>query len=116
MSKPVKELLFQLWAMDIPNPVEELRFHKVRRWRFDLAWPAQKVAVEVQGGAWVRGRHHRPKGYRKDCEKLAFAVLDGWKVLWVVPEQIKSGEAIAWIVELLGDSPAEPVQQQQKAA
>ena len=37
----------------IAEPVYEYKFHPTRRWRFDLAWPDKKVAVEVQGGIFV---------------------------------------------------------------
>lgn len=100
MSQPTRDLLFQLWAMDL-KPETELRFHETRRWRFDIAFVQERLAVEVQGGGWKGGRHHRPKGYRNDCEKAAYAMMDGWRVLHVVPEQIQSGEAISWICELL---------------
>jgi hypothetical protein len=32
-------LSFQCRAARLPLPVPEYRFHLVRRWRFDLAWP-----------------------------------------------------------------------------
>lgn len=33
-----------------PEFVREHRFHPTRRWRFDFAWPDEKVALEVEGG------------------------------------------------------------------
>lgn len=65
----------------LPEPEREYRFAPPRRWRFDFAWPERRVAVEVEGGGWVRGRHHRPGGFTKDCEKYNAAVLRGWRVL-----------------------------------
>ena len=53
-----------------PAPVKEYRYAKPRRWRFDRAWPEQKVAVELDGGVYTQGRHTRGAGYEKDCEKL----------------------------------------------
>jgi very-short-patch-repair endonuclease len=55
----------------------EYRFHPTRKWRFDFAWPAYKVAVEIDG----RGRHQTVDGVRKDCEKHNEAVILGWAVL-----------------------------------
>jgi len=52
-----------------------------RRWRFDFAWPRHKLAVEVEGGSAINGRHVRPKGFRDDGEKYNAAVLLGWRVL-----------------------------------
>jgi hypothetical protein len=73
--------------------VAEFRFHPTRRWRFDWAWPSQKVALEIEGGAWTRGRHTRGKGFVRDMEKYNQAVLLGWRVLRVTPKQVTSGEA-----------------------
>lgn len=61
--------------------VKELRFYPERRWRFDYAFPALKVAIEIDGAVWAQGRHNRPAGYLADMEKLNTAVSMGWLVL-----------------------------------
>ena len=66
-----------------PEPEQEYRFHKTRRWRFDFAWPDAMVAVECEGGTWSRGRHVRGKGFEKDCEKYNEATAQGWRVFRV---------------------------------
>lgn len=78
-------------------------FHGRRRWRFDLAWPHPNdlLAVEVEGGGFIAGRHSRGLGIERDCEKYAEALMLGWRVLRVTPNQIKSGQAIVWIEKLL---------------
>lgn len=81
----------------LPTPERELAFHPERRWRFDFAWPEAMVALEVEGGTWVRGRHARPKGFAEDCEKYAEAALAGWTVLRVTGEHITSGQAVEWL-------------------
>jgi very-short-patch-repair endonuclease len=60
-----------------------------RKWRFDFAWPAYKVAVAVEGGTWVRGSHVRGKRFAKDCEKYNSAALAGWIVLRWPTDAIK---------------------------
>jgi hypothetical protein len=82
----------KLWA-----PVREYHFARPRRWRFDFAWPLYFLAVEVEGGSFVSGRHTRGKGFESDCEKLNEAALRGWKVLRVTPHMIEDGTAIALI-------------------
>lgn len=72
-----------------------------RRWRFDFAWPAHMLAVEVDGGTYSGGRHTRGAGYERDCEKANEAVLRGWRVLRVTTQQVDSGEALAWIERAL---------------
>ena len=85
-------------------PVPEYRFHPVRRWRFDLAWPALLLAVEVDGGTWVSGRHTRGAGYERDCEKLNAAVLLGWRVLRFTTGQVTSGQALTVLSRPFGRS------------
>ena len=87
--------------MKLPEPVREYRFHPERQWRFDFAWPLYKVAVEVDGGIYSRGRHVRPKGFQGDAEKGNAAVLAGWKVLHFTRSHIKTGQAIRDIENLL---------------
>lgn len=76
-----------------PHPVTEYRFDPKRRWRFDYAWPDQRVAVEVNGGVWSKGRHVRGTGYIRDMEKLNEAQVAGWIVLQFTPQQMKTWEA-----------------------
>jgi very-short-patch-repair endonuclease len=66
---------------DLPEPVAEFRFHPERRWRFDWAFPERKIAVEIDGGVWIAGRHNRGSGYLADMEKLNAAAEAGWRVL-----------------------------------
>jgi hypothetical protein len=81
----------------LPAPIVELKFHSSRRWRFDFAWYAQVVAVEVEGGVWTGGRHTRGKGYLNDCEKYNAATELGWRVLRYTPQQLTKAETIAQI-------------------
>lgn len=73
--------------------VAEYRFHATRMWRFDVARPDIKLAVEIDGGCWVKGRHSRGKGQIEDMAKSNAAVIDGWQVLHFPPEQIADGTA-----------------------
>ena len=100
----VAGLLFQLRAVGggwAEASEREYRFHPTRRWRFDLAFPSRWVAVEVDGGAFIAGRHARGAGIRNDCEKFSEAAALGWRVLRVLPEQIESGQALGWLERAL---------------
>lgn len=83
----------------ITDPVTEFRFDPHRRWRFDYAWPERKLALEIEGGTWSRGRHVRPGGYEKDCEKYNAATLQGWRVLRVTTGMVKDGRALRLLEE-----------------
>lgn len=83
------------------NPEREFRFHKPRRWKFDFAFPDQKIAIEAEGGTWSNGRHVRAKGFALDCEKYNQAALDGWTLLRFTGDQIRSGEALQTIEKAL---------------
>ena len=61
--------------------VEEHRFHKTRRWRFDVAVPSINVAIEYEGIVGQKSRHTSITGYTKDCEKYNNAQILGWTVL-----------------------------------
>ena len=51
------------------------------RHSFDFAFPALKIAIEIQGGIFGRGRHVRPIGYHEDRAKMRKAMALGWLVL-----------------------------------
>lgn len=96
-------LLLQIRGIGLPWPVEEFRFHPKRKWRFDLAWPDRKLAVEIEGGTWARGRHTRGKGFRGDCEKYNEALFLGWRVLRVTTGMVNDGTALGYIERALAD-------------
>lgn len=71
-----------------------------RKHRFDFAWPMAGgggLLIEVQGGIWVRGRHVRPAGYIKDCEKITLAGLIGYTTLLVTQEHINDEHLGEWL-------------------
>lgn len=96
-----QNLIFQCRAAGLPAPTPEYRFHAVRKWRLDLAWPDRRLYVEVDGGTWVGGRHNRGTGYEKDCEKLNTACVEGWRGLRVTTRMVKDGRALAALEQAL---------------
>lgn len=78
----------------LPVPVAEYRFHPTRKWRFDWAWPEQRVALEVQGGIFSSGRHVRGAALLKEYEKLNTAARLGWRVFYCTPAQLTNGEIL----------------------
>ena len=93
--KPSLTLFLALLAnRGLPAPVMEHRFDLVRRWRFDYAWPAHRIALEVEGGIWTGGRHTRGAGFLKDCEKYNRAAVLGWRVLRTTPSGLCGAEIL----------------------
>jgi very-short-patch-repair endonuclease len=105
-SKLEATLAMHIKADRLPAPVRELQFHPRRKWRFDFAWPALMLAVEVDGGQYLggRGHHYSPEGIAKDREKTIAADRLGWTVLHFTGKQVRSGQAIADIKAWLSES------------
>lgn len=84
----------------LPLPDPEARFHPKRKWRFDWAWPEQRIALEVEGGLFGTGEkcsacgqrsggaHGAIKGRKRDLEKYNEAAALGWRVLRCTPEDL----------------------------
>ena len=81
--------------------VREYKFHPHRRWRFDFAFLGEKIAVEIQGGTYVRGKHSRGRAQRNDIEKHNAAVVLGWRVLYGDTDMVRSGELTQTVLKLL---------------
>lgn len=90
----IQVFLAELKQEGLPQPELEYRFHSIRRWRFDAAFPEKKVAVEVHGSVYQQGRHTRGKGFENDREKMNEAQLLGWKVLEYSTGQVRDGVPI----------------------
>lgn len=77
-------------------------YHRDRDFRFDLAWPDRRLAVEVDGGTYSGGRHTRGAGYERDAEKGNEAAIKGWRVLHVTAAMVEDGRALDYVERLLG--------------
>lgn len=84
--------------------VKEYRFYMQRRWRFDYALPLYKIAVEVEGGVWTRGRHVRPKGFLNDITKYNTAALLGWRVFRTTPDKLLSTSTLLLLKNAISGS------------
>ena len=80
----------QVWkSMAGPHLDSQVQFHPLRRWRFDWAHPASKVAIEIHGGIWIHGRHVTGAGFWGDRIKMNAALRLGWKVF-----ELTSGDLV----------------------
>jgi hypothetical protein len=93
----LEEVFLQHFTLTYPHeqpPAREFYFARpLRRWRFDFAWPKERVAVEIEGGHWTNGRHTRGSGFRDDCEKYSEAAIRGWCVIRATADMVRSGYA-----------------------
>jgi very-short-patch-repair endonuclease len=82
-------LHLRAYADAIPEAEREHEFVPGRAFAFDFAWPAHKLAVEVDGGVHrIRGR------WQADLEKFRCATILGWQVLHFSPDEVRQGMAI----------------------
>lgn len=93
------ELARKLKIAGIIPPIGEYIFHETRLWRFDLAWPDPKIAIEVQGGFAVLGAHARIIGAMRDMEKHNAAILLGWRLFYFTPQQIADDSATIFFLD-----------------
>lgn len=80
----------------------EVVFDPARKWRFDYADAASRVAIELDGGVHSSGRHTRGRGYIADCEKLNAAARQGWTVFRLATGMITS-KHVQPIIDTIGD-------------
>jgi len=94
----------QIVAAELPKPERQYPFAKSvgRQYRADFAFLDERLIVEVNGGAFIGGRHVRGAGYENDLERNAIATALGFKVMGVTPRHIRSGFALRWIECALG--------------
>lgn len=98
-------LLGQLKEAELPTPEHQYRglYHVpgLNNRPFDLAWPVDKLLVEINGGEWSQGRHARGQGMIDDYNKWNTATLEGWKVLLFTGTQVKDETAITVVTRAL---------------
>lgn len=92
----VAAYLARLREAGLPDPTPEVVFAKPQRWRFDLAWWPEGIAVEFEGGTWAgaNSRHTTGDGYANDCRKYSEAAIRDWVVLRFTTDMLRSGEAV----------------------
>lgn len=82
----------------LPTPSTEFKFHPTRKWRFDFAWNEfysgsgytvrPMLALEVQGGIFIAGRHSRGAALVKEWEKLNAAAEMGYRIIYFQPSEL----------------------------
>lgn len=89
---------------NLPAPERNYPHIRGRRFNLDFAWPeweynGMQIGLEVQGMA------HRIRGkFLADIEKRILAQLQGWIVIEVAGEHIRSGKAMEWLQEVFSEA------------
>jgi very-short-patch-repair endonuclease len=104
MSALEDELWFQLRAAGLDKRC-------VRQWKWavperrfvaDFGFPNHALAVEVEGGLYMkRSEHNSVRGITRDIEKANLAVKRGIRQLRFTDKMIRSGEALRLIEYVL---------------
>lgn len=100
-KKPKKDMFTLLLKKELGvDAVAEHRFCE-RKWRFDYAIPEAKIAIEIEGGVWIGGRHVRPRGFLNDMEKYNRAAVLGWRVIRVTPIDLYTKNTLSILADCL---------------
>ena len=94
MSALEESLAFGLThlAPDLRGWVREHRAIPGRKFRADFAFPASRLAIECQGGIFMRrGAHAGPTAAKRDMEKLNLYTVNGWRLLQFGPHHLTKG-------------------------
>lgn len=91
VESPPQRILWESVSARWPQAVQEFQPIESRKFRIDIAFVEQKIAVEVDGWAY-HGKHR--SSHAKDRQRQNLLVLNGWRVL-----RFTTGE-------IFGDMPA----------
>lgn len=84
--------LFERILQSYGEVTPEYKFHPKRKWKFDYCYTREKLAIEIEGGIWIRGRHNSPKGYKKDMDKYNKCEILGYRLLRYSPDLLMRAE------------------------
>ena len=109
MSKESLEVILndisEIYGVDV---LTEYKFSKNRRFRFDYFISLNTLlhnvsirglAIEYEGGVFGAGRHIRPLGFIRDCEKYNLALSLGVPVLRYTVEHLKDSSKVKEEIE-----------------
>lgn len=86
----LEKSFYDVWSQLYPE-IELVTQHRIipnRQYRFDFAHIDSKVAIEIQGGIWIKSGHTSGRGLRNSYEKLNLAHCRGWVVFQLSSDMI----------------------------
>jgi len=86
----------------LPEPDFEIHdYIPNRKFVLDIGWPLLKIGIEVQGATWRKGGHSSGAGINRDMEKRNLAIINGWRIIEITPQQVCMLDTVTMIKALI---------------
>ena len=87
------------YIIEVPDYLNEFYFNYLpkKHWRIDYFWPNLKIAVEIDGGAFLAGGggHNRGAGFRRDIVRHNTFTSQGITLFRFMPEHLPTKSTYA---------------------
>ena len=93
-----------LHNIDIPESEYMFAKELKRKFRFDYCYTKHKLAIEIEGGIWINGRHNRASGFIKDMEKYNIACILGYRILRFTIQDLKKESTYITIKDAINNA------------
>jgi len=105
LSTPKRQFRFAAEHVGLGKGIRErLKKTGLQDWRFDFLFD-EWLAVEVNGGTHINGRHNRGAALTSEYRKINKAHELGFTVIIFDAGMVKSGEAVEQVKRLLDNRP-----------
>lgn len=86
----LERYFMDLWEQMFPDIKldREIKLIPGRNFRFDFVHEPSKLAIEINGGIYGRGRHSRGKAQESDYDKILLAARQGYVTVQLGTTQI----------------------------
>ena len=102
---------FQLDALGLTGYTREYPAIPGRKYRFDFAFVAERLLIEINGGTYIRGAHSTGEGIARDYIKSRKAQALGWHCLPFTGKEVKNKTAVKEIEDWLAKKSLESLDQ-----
>jgi len=90
---------------NLPEPVRQYAVrnpHTGRDWKLDFCWASELLAVEIQGGSFIKGGHNTATGQAQDYIRHNTLTRMGWRTLFYNTIQCKHmADVVTEVAEVL---------------
>jgi len=101
-NSPLEDLFaFQLDSAGLTGYIREYQAIPGRKFRFDFAFVAERLLVEINGGTYSKGAHSTGTGIARDYEKIRLGQVCGWTVYPFDTKEAKNGDALSAVEKFI---------------